>query len=305
MKSMGDFYGLPTRSISSPHLRLEFLAQAGPRIVRLFLAGSDENQLVELPELKWETPLGNFCVHGGHRLWHAPEATPRTYVPDNEGLVVEEIEDGVRLCRPTEAATGIRKRLEIRLLADRPALTLHHELQNDGLWPVELAPWAITQLPLGGVIVLPQQVGPLDAHGLLPNRHLVLWPYTRWDDTRLQTHDDYVLVQARAQPFPFKLGYLNRHGWAGYLRRDVFFCKRFELQADQLYPDGGCNVETYCYNEFVELETLAPLRRLEPCQSVTHVETWEFYSGVDASPDLEGVRNLVGALGLDEVTPDG
>lgn len=295
---MGDFYGLPTRSISNQHLRLEFLAEAGPRIVRLFLAGSDENQLVELPNLKWETPYGDFFVRGGHRLWHAPEATPRTYVLDNEGLEVKETAEGVLLCQPTEVATGIRKSIEIRLQADRPALTLHHRLQNDGLWPVELAPWAITQLPLGGVVVLPQQVGPLDTDGLLPNRHLVLWPYTRWNDTRLQPHDDYVLVQAQAQSFPCKVGYFNRQGWAGYLRQGVFFCKRFEPLAERPHPDWGCNVEVYCYNEFAELETLAPLCCLEPGQSVMHVETWEFHSGVDAPQTLGGMRALVKALGL-------
>ena len=67
---MSDFHGLPTRNVENGHLRVEFLAEAGPRIVRLFLAGSDENQLVELPNLAWETLLGDFCVRGGHRLWH-------------------------------------------------------------------------------------------------------------------------------------------------------------------------------------------------------------------------------------------
>ena len=28
------------------------------------------------------TPYGDFYFHGGHRLWHAPEAMPRTYIPD-------------------------------------------------------------------------------------------------------------------------------------------------------------------------------------------------------------------------------
>ena len=293
---MSDFYGLPTRGIENKHLRVEFLAEAGPRIVRLFLAGSDENQLVELPDLKLETPHGDFFMRGGHRLWHAPEAMPRTYIPDNEGLAVEETKAGVLLRQPTEVATGISKSVEIRLQAGRPALTLHHHLANDGLWPVELAPWALTQLPLGGVIVLPQQVGALDADGLLPNRQLVLWPYTRWQDERLQPHDDYVLIQAQEKEFPLKVGYFNRQGWAGYMRGGVFFCKRFEPQADQPHPDWGCNVESYCYDEFVELETLAPLRCLEPGQSATHVETWEFYSGIDAPQTLEGVRTLIKAL---------
>ena len=295
---MGDFHGLATRIIGNQYLRLEFLAEAGPRIVRLFVAESDENQLAEMPDVKWETPYGEYFVRGGHRLWHAPEAYPRSYIPDNSGLVVQETAAGVRLCQPAEADTGIRKSIEVRLHADKPALTLVHELRNDGLWPVELAPWAITQLRLGGVAVLPQQVEPLDKDGLLPNRHLVLWPYTHWHDPRLQVGDEYLLIQAQPQPDPCKVGCFNRRGWAGYLRQGVFFCKRFEPLADQPHPDLGCNVEVYCNHRFVELETLAPLCRLEPGQSTTHVETWEFYTGLDVPQTLEGVQALVRTLNL-------
>jgi hypothetical protein len=294
---MCDFYGMPTRSIGNAHLRLEFLTRVGPRIVRLFLAGSDENQLAEAPDLRWETPFGDYHTWGGHRLWHAPEAFPRTYIPDDGGLTVEETPTGVRLCQPTEVPTGIRKCVEIRLHADWPALTLAHRLQNDGLWPVELAPWAITQLPLGGVAVLPLPNGPLDASGMLPNRRLALWPYTVWPDPRLDLHTDYLLVQAQAHPSPCKIGYLNHHGWAGYVRRGVFFCKRFEPHPDRPHPDLGCNVEVYCNDDFIELETLAPLQRLEPGQAATHVETWEFYPAPDMSPTVEGVRAQVQALG--------
>lgn len=40
-----DFYGLPTRVLDNGYLRLEYLVGAGPRLVRLFLAGSEENPL--------------------------------------------------------------------------------------------------------------------------------------------------------------------------------------------------------------------------------------------------------------------
>jgi hypothetical protein len=53
-----------------------------------------------------------------------------------------------------------------------------HSLTNQGLWPIETAPWAITQLKPGGVAILPQQVGPADPDGVQPNRTLALWPYT-------------------------------------------------------------------------------------------------------------------------------
>ncbi len=51
-----DFHGLPTRSLGNDHLTLDYLAEAGPRIVRLFLAGSQTNLLAEAPDLSWDTP---------------------------------------------------------------------------------------------------------------------------------------------------------------------------------------------------------------------------------------------------------
>jgi hypothetical protein len=171
-----------------------------------------------------------------------------------------------------------------------------HVLRNDGLWPVELAPWAITQLALGGVAVLPQTIGPIDAAGLLPNRHIVLWPFTQLGDRRLELHDDFCLVHGRAQLPPCKIGYMNRRGWVGYLHHDVFFVKRFYPQVAQPHPDFGCNAEVYVNNLFLELETIGSLRCLAPGQSVSHIEQWEIFTGVHAAPTLDEIRTLANAL---------
>lgn len=295
---MSDFYGLPTSSIANQHLRLAFLATAGPRIVRLFLNGSDENLLAEVPDVIWELAEGTFHIRGGHRLWHAPEHFPRTYQPDNEGLVVEELADGVRLTQPTEAATGIRKQIEIHLHADKPIITLNHYLHNDGLWPIELAPWGITQVPLGGVAVLPQPFQG-DPNSLLPNRHLSLWAYTRLDDPRLSLYDDYILVRGQSLSEAVKIGYLNTRGWFGYLYRGVFFCKHFVPQPEQQHPDNNCNTECFCKDRFLELETLAPFTLLEPDQAVEHTETWTLYPDIETPSTLEGIRELVKTLDFD------
>jgi hypothetical protein len=291
-----DFHGLPTRRIRSTHLQLDFLAQAGPRLVRLFVDGHAGNLLAEVPGVNWPTPYGEFRIYGGHRLWHAPEAFPRTNVPDNEGLTVEDLPDGVRLTQPVEAPTGIGKCMEVRLHPDRPALTITHHLTNEGIWPVECAPWAITQLPPGGLAILPQQVGPLDAHNLLPNRHLVLWPYARWSDARLMLGDDVIAVRAQPQLPPLKIGYLNRGGWIAYLRDGVLFVKRFEPRLDRPHVDFDANAEVYCNDVFIELETLGPLRRLDPGQRATHIETWEIHTGIDAPATLDGARAVINLL---------
>jgi hypothetical protein len=287
----GDYYGSPTRSIANRHLRLEFLAKAGPRIVRLMLADSDINLLAEVPDLHWSTPYGEYYPRGGHRLCHAPEAFPRSYVPDDSGLKLEDVPGGVRLSQPAEPPTGIGKSIEVRLLDDHPGVVLTHRLCNEGPWPVQLAPWAITQLRLGGVAVLPQRAAGAQQDRSVPDRHLALWPYSHWRDERLQVEDDYVLVRAVPGVAALKVGAWSPGASVGYLFEGGLFGKRVEPARGADYPDHGCNVEVYCNERFLELETLGPLQRLEPGCCAVHVETWQLHldpllSREDRIPDV-------------------
>jgi len=133
------YYNLPTFTLKNDYLQLDVLADAGPRIVRLRRSGSDENLLAEVPDITEPTPYGNFYFQGGHRLWHAPEAFPRTYYPDNDGLQQTPLAVGVILSGPPESNSGIRKEIEIHLASDGPKLKLVHRLWNEGAWPVRLA----------------------------------------------------------------------------------------------------------------------------------------------------------------------
>jgi hypothetical protein len=287
---IGDFYGLPTRIIGNRHLRLEVLAAAGPRIVRVMLNGSTENLFAEVPDIHWTTPLGDYYLRGGHRLWCAPETVPQTYIPDNANLEIETLASGMRLLQPTESATGIRKSIEIQLYDDAPRATLIHRLQNASGCAIEVAPWAITMLPLGGTAIFPLR-SQSDDGSAQPDRSLVLWQYTRVHDPRLQIGDEYVIIQARAELPPCKIGTLNRAGWVAYLREDVLFVKRFQPKPDHLHVDRGCNVEVYCNDRYIELETLAPRQRLAPNEIAEHIETWEWRT--DAQ-NIERIQEMLG-----------
>jgi hypothetical protein len=303
----GTFHGLPTYILSNAYLTIEFLQNAGPRIVRLGPAGSEHNLFAELPHKQLPSPHGPYTLYGGHRLWHAPETQARTYVPDDEGLRVEEIENGARMRLKADPHSHITKTIELRLDPEQAAATVQHTLFNEGLWPVQLAAWGITQLAPGGVAILPQTTFPLDESALLPNRQLILWPYTKWQDKRLELHDDYILV--RSQPgneARFKIGYLNRSrspdsaAWAGHLGQGVFFCKRYRSQPEQPYPDMGCNTEAFTDEGSLELETLSPLTELAPGGSLTHTERWEIYDAEGVKPQIEAIREFIGSLELDE-----
>jgi hypothetical protein len=276
---MSHFQGLPTRILNNGLLSLEFLAKAGPRIVRLSAFGK-ENLFADIPT-KVNTPYGDFLFRGGHRLWHAPEIMPRTYIPDNDGLTIEELTDGIRLMGSPEVGTGITKTIEIHLSVDQDAVTLKHILRNDSLWQVELAPWALTMFRLGGTVILPQPVGNADQNGLMNNRILALWPYAHINDPRLVLRDDFILINAVPGLSPFKLGYYNPLGWMAYWLDGILFRKTFSVSSGAAYPDGGCNTESYCDDWFVELESLGPLVRLETGETVNLTEKWEVYPGLN------------------------
>lgn len=293
-----DFQNMPTLTLENPHLRVDVLSGVGPRIVRLIPAATGKNLLADAPDVTLEHAYGTYRLIGGHRLWHAPEAMPRTYIPDDAGLDVDEIPGGFALQGVVEPGTGIRKRMDVTLAEDSPALTVCHRLENHGLWPVRLAPWAVTALAFGGIAILPQPVGPADPDGLLPSRRLVLWPYTRWADPRLHVADDLICVEGRALTPPCKVGTFASAGWLGYLRDGVMLVKRVDVTPDADYPDMGCNAEVYSGDRFIEVESLGPLTVLEPGGAVTHEERWTLHTGLGVEATPEGARAAVEQIGL-------
>jgi len=292
-----DYHGYPAGRITSGHLALDFLTRAGPRLVGLRLEGRSENLLAELPQVHWSSPHGDYRVYGGHRLWIGPESAARTYVPDDQGVTVREAGARLELIGGREAPTGIRKSMTIELATDRPRLSIIHGIVNEGSQVLDLAPWAITQMPLDGTAFLPQArgvFGPEDPDAQYqPKGHLVLWNYARWDDPRLDIRDRFVLVQARPGLPPCKIGMFNTAGWAAYLRKDTLFCKRFSPEPARPHVDHFCNLEVYCNDEVLELETLGPLVHLGPGQRTEHIERWELVPGLPADLDHDQVAEIV------------
>ena len=291
----GDFYGLKTVLIENKHFRVECLAEAGPRIVRLIPLWTGENLFAELPNTTTQTPNGEYHFYGGHRLWVAPESPSKSHVPDDHGVTVKEVQNGIRLSGAIEPWTGICKTITIQMSSTQPFIIVKHKLENLGDASIKLSPWAITMMRTKGTAILPQQLGSVDDDGLQPNRRFALWPYTRWDDPRLKLGDDFIIVKTDSIANPMKLGYFNSHGWMGYVYDDVMFVKRFGVRRDEEYPDYGCNSEVYVNSRTLELETLGPILELGPKLDVVHTETWEVYK------DNEIPKDLLGGKTIDEV----
>jgi hypothetical protein len=267
--------------LSNPKIDLVVTTVIGPRIIRLGFVG-ERNEFWENPEDQGQRGGDEWRLYGGHRLWHAPEAMPRCYYPDNEPVHVDPLQGGVRLIQPTEPTTGIRKELDIRISPKEAYVQVVHRLRNDGLWPVELGAWALSVMAPGGQAVIPM---PTRSHpdGLLPNRTLTLWPYTDMTDPRVTWGSRYIILRhSENAESAFKLGASVKDGWAAYVRDDVCFLKTFEYFEDAVYPDGGCSIESYTNSDpnMLELETLSPLAMLEPGDELEHLEHWFLHKGV-------------------------
>lgn len=280
-------FPLPFASIENDFLRVDYCTTVGPRVIGLYAKQAEVELLVPTPDIHWSTPHGEYYLYGGHRIWKAPEDSFYNCPEDNVTVASEN--DRVRLQSGVDAS-GLQKEISFRLDENRVLLT--HQIIWHGHEPIELAPWTITQLPLGGVAILPQSS---IQEGSAPNRSLAVFPYASITDPRLELHDDLILVHGAASEKVFKAGSYNPFGWAAYLLEKVLFVKRFPVSDFRMLPDMGSNVETYVWDAYLELETLGKLTWLNPGEAVSFEETWEVIPG-DYPITYEAARATVKQL---------
>lgn len=262
----------------------------GPRIVK-FGFENDVNEFNLDPKTIGLKGGDEYRYYGGHRLWHSPEDRKRTYVPDNDEVDWHEIENGVRLIQKPEKWVNTQKQIDIILSPDESRVRLVHRITNLGAWPIELSAWTITVLNTEGIEIIPQPNKDTD---LLPNRQIVLWPYSKMNDKRVYWGEKYIaLKQDPNNREPFKLGINNQEGWAAYARGGHLFVKRYYPQQDATYPDFGVSFETYTNDWMLEIETLSPFTKLQPGETVEHVEEWELYNNVNIKDIDEGAFDEV------------
>ena len=289
------FLGLDCAVLENSTVKLLVTRSVGPRVLSFGFKNS-ENLLAELPEVAIELPgMPAFHFYGGHRFWHAPEEPRRTYLPDDAPVDIVPSENGLTVTQQTEHQTGLQKTIEVRVPGETPQVVITHHLTNQGMWPVTCALWAITQLKTGGTAILPQA---RQDTVVLPNRSLALWPYTDMVNPNVRWGSNYILLDAELDS-PFKVGFPNPRGWLAYWWNGILFVKRAEYEPQAEYYDFGSSTECYCNDQFIELETLSPIRTIAPGETASHTETWELYKDIDRPRHESEAQQIVEVLGLE------
>lgn len=284
--------------LHNQQIELIVTADVGPRIIRFgFVA--DENVFATVPSQLGRTRDAEWHVYGGHRLWLAPEQMPRTYYPDNHPVTVEDHGAFVRFIAPIEQTTRIQKTIDVALDPQLSKVQLIHTVQNHNPRAVELAPWALSVMAPGGTAVFPHPPRGSHTENLTPTSHLTLWAYTNLADPRWTFGERFILLrQDASQPTAQKIGGMNTAGWLAYVQNGRCFLKQFPPHdPTATYPDLNSSAELFTNQEMLELESLAPLVKLEPGTAVSHTETWWLFNNVPTPQnDADVVENLLPKL---------
>jgi hypothetical protein len=274
----------------------------GPRIISYRLAGGKnvfkeyDGQLGKSGEKEWQ-------IRGGHRLWVGPEDLTRTYVLDNGPVKYKEIAPGVgRFTPAADKEYGVQKEIDVKLPKKGSRVVVVHRITNVGDKATELAPWGLSVMAPGGVEIIPlppkklHPGSPKNAkspNDFGPNQRLVLWPYFDFKDPRWSFGEKYITLKQDAKCGPTKAGLAHQLGWVAYLNGGTLFVKHFPYQEGKTYPDSGCNFETFTAQDMLEIESLGPVVKLAPKESVEHTEEWELFKDVGDITDEASIDKNV------------
>ena len=265
--------------------RIKTTGSYGPRIVGTRREGSPEM----LARLSDDVAIdldegGAYRFHGGHRLWAAPETPAITYAPDDHRCEMTESGEGLTITAPPDRA-GLAK--ELRITADEDALVIDHTITNAGSFDIALAPWGITQFPLGGTALVPFG-GAGSSTDPQADHNMALWPYTDLSDDRLTWTKTAVLVEASPGE-KLKIGSGPDPGHLGYFYDGYLFTKKVTPAGEADYPDFGAVGQVFVNEDFCELESVGPIETLSRGSSASLQETWM----ISECSDIETAGRLV------------
>ena len=215
----GDFHGHPTVRLTTRADRGRGAGELRASDRRPARTGGP-NLLAETPDVGWETPYGRYelvrrpsavVLAGGSRpgrdarLRRADRrAAPRRAAAHRR----HRARDGLRPVDRGSLDPGCPR-------GRRPPRARERAARSRSSWPRGPSPscrsaggrWCPSGAPSSGTTAR-------------PNRNLVLWPYTSWDDPRLRVRDGLVTWWTRPAP-ELKVGCFADAGWVAYARDGI------------------------------------------------------------------------------------
>ncbi len=284
--------------LSNDSVEVIITLEVGPRIISYRpLEGRSVLKLVD--EEAGKSNEEEWKIRGGHRLWIAPEDFGKkeglTYAVDNREVAHSVDDEFTARVSQVIDNPRIQREMIITLGKTGPKLAVEHRITNQSGESLELGPWALSVMEPGGYAVIPQPPSGIHPYDCVPDRSIIAWPFTDFSDERLHLGRRFIWLR-QANRSPIKLGLRHTEGWAAYVLDDHLFLKSVPFFEGENYPDLGSNFEVFTNAEFLELETLGPLKRLSAGETIVHKESWVVISKVRL-PDIQEEDRFWQAIG--------
>lgn len=290
-----DCHGWPSLVLEEEGVVVAVPETIGPRLTHF---GPDpEANLFYLDEAeKGGSAEPEWKLRGGHRLWAAPEDPVRTAQPDNAPVELTADADGkgITAVGPVETATGLVKRIHVRVVAER-VVAITHTIENQTLWPIDLAPWSLSVFPRGGRALLPLPKPTFNSPQKTCSHTLNGWPYTRWHEACWQWQEEGLVLDTAAVEQMQKVGFGGDGCWLAMVRDQWLVVKVGVLPTDGVFTDRGAKLHIYADESILELETLGELSTLQPGGEVSLVDYMTF-GVVERDLSAAGVWRMAAAM---------
>ena len=222
----------------------------------------------------------------------SPEYLPVTYYPDNDPVEYVIKGDTVIFIPPVQKEHELQTLYSLTLSGDG-RVTVNNRMINFSKSKKRGAAWTLCVMAKNSHTFALQTD---EDTGLLPNRTLVLWAYTKLNDRRITVNDRLVCVKQDPDgDGALKIGFNNERGTVITLTEDgTEFIQRYKTDhKNGEYPDGGCSCEIYSCPDFTEAEALSPLQTILPGHSLDFAVEWELKEYSGAERDEKTLENLV------------
>lgn len=276
--SQGEYHGWAgVYRLSNGTVDLVFVPQIG-RIMRYGYVG-ERNVLWENAALAGKTtaltpPVSDWQNYGGDKLWPSPQSAwgwPPDPVSDSGPQTVRILPNRHLLVTgPASLKYGVRFTREIALNASGTGVTIRNRMTNVSDKAVAWGIWEVAQADD------PEETAfPVSPATLFPGGYKA-FAETRPAEGQVTVQEGKVTIRRRAD-HNAKIGGRAPGGWIESRWGALRFRVSADLPVSGTYPDDGCGQEVYTSddpNRYVEMELLAPIRKLRPGAASSVVTRW-------------------------------
>jgi hypothetical protein len=260
-------------------VRIEIDAATGGRVTALRLGGRN---LLSAPA----ADAANF----GSTFWPSPQSAwgwpPLAEI--DHGPYRAEIEPAAIVMRSaTSPVLGVSVDKRVAADAGRGAVIFDFAIHNRGAAPVQLAPWQITRVPVGGLSLFPTGAGALAPSNLAVREALGVTWYA-FDAAAVTDHQ--------------KLFADGREGWLAHVDGDALLVKTFAIVPRAAQAPGEAQIEIYATpaHTYVEIEAQGACETIAPGAASSWRVVWlvrrlppEVPGAVGSGPLLDFIRGIV------------